>query len=227
MFTHYQQERTALVDGLLAMASHTETALANATRAYVERDDMAAWLVEENDDVLDHYEIEMDKVAIGLLAMAPLGAELRLVAVAMRISRDLERIGDQAVEISRRTLALNAEPRLERTIDIPGTAMIAREMLRASVTALIDRNPDVAYAVIARGVEAARLNHRLQRELSSFIVEKPTNIPRCLDLLEIARSIERIVEHVTTIAEQVVYLCGAREIRNSGNRAHEFERTRC
>jgi phosphate transport system protein len=206
---------TRLKDSLLAMASHAETAVARSIRALVERDDTLARQVLEDDSVLDQFEITIDDTAIHLLAKAPLATDLRLTAVAMKISQNLERVGDSAVTIARRAIDLGTEPQLKPYVDIPRMATMSLEMLRDAITAFINREPDRARAVIPRDSDVDDLNRQLHRELSSFMVERPTTITRCLHLMVISKSLERIADHATNIAEEVVYLYEAIDIRHT------------
>ena len=130
--THYAEELAKLKDSLLAMASHAETAVSRAMRALVERDDALAQAVIDDDNILDQFEIEIDDTAIHLLAKAPLATELRLITVAMKISHNLERVGDEAVTISRRAVELNTEPQLKPYVDLPRMATMSLEMPRAA-----------------------------------------------------------------------------------------------
>ena len=213
--THYAEEMTRLKDSLLAMASHAETAVARSIRALVERDDYLARQVQEDDNVLDQFEITIDDTAIHLLAKAPLATDLRLTAVAMKISQNLERVGDSAVTIARRAIDLGTEPQLKPYVDIPRMATMSLEMLRDAITAFINREPERARAVIPRDSDVDDLNRQLHRELSSFMVERPTTITRCLHLMVISKSLERIADHATNIAEEVVYLYEAIDIRHT------------
>ncbi len=217
--THYAEEMTKLKDSLLAMASHAETAVARSIRALVERDDALARQVQEDDNVLDQFEITIDDTAIHLLAKAPLATDLRLTTVAMKISQNLERVGDSAVTIARRAIDLGAEPQLKPYVDIPRMATMSLEMLRDAITAFINREPDRARAVIPRDSDVDDLNRQLHRELSSFMVERPTTISRCLHLMVISKSLERIADHATNIAEEVVYLYEAIDIRHTASKA--------
>ena len=221
--THYNEEMTHLKESLLAMASHAESAVARAMRALVERDDALALQVQADDNILDQYEIEIDDTALHLLAKAPLATELRLITVAMKISQNLERVGDEAVTISRRVIDLGAEPQLKPYIDLPRMATMSLEMLRDAITAFVNREPEKARAVIPRDSDVDDLNRQLHRELSSFMVERPTTISRCLHLMVISKAIERIADHATNIAEEVVYLYEAKDIRHSGHKTHETE----
>jgi phosphate transport system protein len=213
--THYNEELAKLKESLLAMASHAESSVSRAIRALVERDDAIARQVEEDDNILDQYEIEIDDTAIHLLAKAPLATELRLITVGMKISHNLERVGDEATTIARRARDLNTEPQLKPYVDIPRMAAMSLEMLRDAITAFINRETDRARAVIPRDKDVDDLNRQLHRELSSYMVERPTTITRCLRLMVISKAIERIADHATNIAEEVVYLYEAKDIRHA------------
>jgi len=213
---HFEQEIAALKEKLLTMASKASAAVNNAIKALVERDDDLARSVQQQDSELDSLEIEMDEMAIALLSMAPLATDLRLITVAMKISHDLERVGDEATTISRRSLELSQEPQLKPYIDIPRMARKALEMLNDALDAFVNRDPAKARGVVPRDKEVDLLNKQLHRELSSYMIEKPTTITRCLNLMVISKSLERIADHATNIAEEVVYLYEAKDIRHSG-----------
>ena len=213
---HFEQEIGALKDKLLTMASLAEAAVNNALKALVERDDDLARRVKEEDNAIDRLEIELDDTAINLLAKAPLARDLRLITVAMKISHDLERVGDEATTIVRRSLELSQEPQLKPYIDLPRMAKMALEMLDGALDAFVNGNPEKARAIIPRDKEVDALNKQLHRELSSFMVERPTTISRCLNLMVISKSLERIADHATNVAEEVVYLYEAKDIRHSG-----------
>ena len=219
--THYAEEMNQLKESLLAMASHAESALTRAMRAIVERDDLLARSVMDDDNIIDQFEVEIDDIAIHLLAKAPVATDLRLTTVAMKISQNLERIGDSAVTIARRAVDLNTEPQLKAYVDLPRMASMSLEMMRDSISAFINREPDKARAVVRRDTEVDNLNRQLHRELSSFMVERPANISRCLNLMVISKCLERIADHATNIAEDVVYLYEAIDIRHSGQKFHE------
>jgi len=219
--THYHEELTRLKESLLAMASHAESAVTRALRALVERDAALARQVEEDDNVLDQFEIEVDDTAIHLLAKAPLATELRLITVAMKISQNLERVGDEAVTIARRAADLNAEPQLKPYVDLPRMATMSLEMLRDAISAFVNRQTELARSVIPRDQDVDDLNRQLHRELSSYMVERPTTITRCLHLMVISKAIERIADHATNIAEEVVYLYEAKDIRHADLKREE------
>ena len=221
--THYTEEMTRLKESLLAMASHAESAVSRAMRALVERNDELARDVQRDDTILDQFEIEIDDTSLHLLTKAPLATDLRLITVAMKISQNLERVGDEAVTISRRAIDLGTEPQLKPYVDLPRMATMSLEMLRDAISAFINREPDKARAVVPRDQDVDDLNRQLHRELSSYMVERPTTITRCLHLMVISKSLERIADHATNIAEEVVYLYEAKDIRHSSSKADEIE----
>lgn len=223
--THYAEEMTRLKEDLLAMASHAEDAVARAMRALIERDDALSRKVQEDDNILDQFEIEIDDLAIHLLAKAPLATDLRFTTIAMKTSANLERIGDEAVTIARRAVELNTEPQLKAYVDLPRMAEMAMAMLHEAITALVNRDADKARQVVASDSAVDDLNRQVHRELASFMVEKPATITRSLKLMVISKSLERIADHATNIAEQVVYLLEAVDIRHSEKKAHESKDT--
>ncbi|MCI0536447.1 MAG: phosphate signaling complex protein PhoU [Verrucomicrobiales bacterium] len=216
MTIQFEHELLELKEKLLLMASHAETAVTTAVKAVIERDDDLARRVKEDDSTIDRFEIEIDDIAIRLLAKAPLASDLRLITVAMKISQDLERVGDEATTIARRSLELSQEPQLKPYVDIPRMANIALSMLRDALDAFVNQNPGKARGVVPRDKEVDQLNKQLHRELVSFMVEKPDTITRCLNLMVISKSLERIADHATNIAEEVVYLYEAKDIRHTG-----------
>jgi len=221
--THFEQELASLKDRLLTMASLAEAAVNKAVKALIDRDDDLARQVKEQDSAIDRLEIELDDMGINLLSKAPLASDLRLITVAMKISHDLERVGDEATTIARRSVELSQEPQLKPYVDIPRMAKMALEMLDDALNAFVQRNPEKARAVIPRDREVDLLNRQLHRELSSYMVEKPTTITRCLNLMVISKSLERIADHATNVAEEVVYLYEAKDIRHTGKGQNQPE----
>jgi phosphate transport system protein len=223
--THYNEEMNQLKESLLAMASHAESAVTRAIRALVERDDALAQSVIDDDNIIDQFELEIDDISIHLLAKAPVATDLRLTTAAMKISQNLERVGDSAVTIARRAIELGTEQQLKPYVDLPRMATMSLEMLRDAISAFINRETDKARAVVPRDKEVDNLNRQLHRELSSFMVERPANISRCLNLMVISKCLERIADHATNIAEDVVYLYEAIDIRHAGQKIHEDKDT--
>jgi phosphate transport system protein len=212
--THFETELAKLKDMLLTMGSHAETSVLSAIRALIDRDDEQARAVKNNDIVLDQFEIDIDESALLLLAKAPLARDLRLITVAMKISQNLERVGDEATTVARRAIELNTEPQLKPYVDIPRMANIAIDMLREALGAFVSGDADKARKVIPRDKEVDEVNRQLQRELTSFMIEKPTTISRCLHLMTISKSLERIADHAKNVAEEVVFLLEAKDIRH-------------
>src|SRR6266576_7347782 len=201
---------------LLTMASHAETAVNEALRALIERDYELALRVKESDNVLDRFEVEIDDIAIHLLAKAPLASDLRLVTVAMRVSHNLERVGDEAAKIAKRARALSNEPPLKVTVDLPNMARLALEMLKAALDSFVNRDAAAARAVIPLDKEVDALNKAIHRALAQHMTEDSETISRCLNFMTVAKCLERIADHATNVAEAVVYLCEAQDIRHTG-----------
>lgn len=216
MQTHFERELGQLKEKLLTMSSHATSSVANAVKALVDRDDDLARKVIESDAVLDTLEKEIDEMAIHLLSKAPLASDLRLITVAMKCCQHLERVGDEATTISRRSIELSQEPQLKPYVDIPRMASMAMDMMNEALAAFVNRSPERARAIVPRDKEVDALNKQLHRELASYMIEKPTTISRCLNLMVISKSLERIADHAANIAEEVVYLFEARDIRHTG-----------
>ena len=214
MTTHHDQELSELKDKLLTMASLTQEAVTQSVKALVDRDDDVARKVKASDDAIDRLELEIDEMAIVLLAKAPLARDLRFIVVAMKISQNLERIGDEATSIAKRAIKLNQEPQLKPYVDVPRMAEAGLAMIRDGIDAFITRDAAKARAVLPRDEEVNAMHKQLQRELVSFMLEAPPNISRCLHLMQVAKRLERIADHATNIAEEVVYLHEGRDIRH-------------
>src|SRR5262245_36724928 len=207
MVRHIDEDLDQLTEFLLTVASHAASAVTNAMKALTERDDELARLVETNDSILDELEKRADEMAISLLALqAPLASDLRLIAVGMKISHDLERVGDEATSIARRAVELNKEPQLKPYIDLPRMAEMGLAMMQDAIDAFVHRDPAKARLIIPRDKMVDALNKQLYRELVSFVIEDPQRTTRCLHLMFISKSLERIADHATNIAEEVVYL---------------------
>lgn len=199
---------------LLTMASHAETAVNEALRALTERDYDLALRVRNNDTVIDQFEVEVDELAIQLLAKAPLASDLRFVTVAMKISQNLERVGDEASKIAKRGRDLSQEPPVKVQVDLPRIAKLALDMLKAALDSFVNRDPAAARAIIPRDKEVDDLNKQVTSQLVDYMRANPDTIKRCLNLITVSRSLERIADHAKNVAEEVVYLCEAQDIRH-------------
>ncbi|OAM88473.1 phosphate signaling complex protein PhoU [Termitidicoccus mucosus] len=188
-----------------------------ALRALTESDAVLAQNVISADDEIDQLEIAIDDEAVRYMNLrAPIATDLRLVIVGMKASHDLERVGDEATGIAKRAIRLAAEPPLKPYVDIPRMSSIALEMLRDALDCFLEADNQVkALSVIRRDPEVDQLNKQLYRELSSFMIERPDTISRALELMFISKSLERIADHATNIAEEMVYLAQARDIRHA------------
>lgn len=214
MQTHHDKELSELREKLLMMASHAESAVSRAVQAVVNRDDDLARQVRTDDTIIDDFEVELDEMGVHLLAKAPLARDLRLVLMVMKMSQNLERIGDEASKIANRARDLAQEPPLKVNLDIPKMAQLVLDMLKASLDAFVRQDAAAARAVIPRDKEVDALNKQFQADLVELMTKDPTNIRRCLWLTIISKSLERIADHAKNVAEDVVYLCEALDIRH-------------
>jgi phosphate transport system protein len=213
---HIDMELGELKQNLLTMASHAESAVNESIRALIERDYDLAVRVKENDAVLNRYEIEIDNMVIHLLAKAPLASDLRFVMVAMKISQNLERVGDEASKIAKRARDLSQEPPVKLNLDLPRMMKLALEMLKGALDSFVNRDPVAARAVIPRDKEVDGLNKEFNQQIAQHMMDNPDTIKRCLSLIVVSKSLERIADHAKNVAEEVVYLCEAQDIRHSG-----------
>jgi phosphate transport system protein len=168
------------------------------------------------DDKLDRLEVEIDDEAVRYMNLrAPVASDLRLVIVGMKASHDLERVGDEATSIAKRAIKLGAEPPLKAYIDIPRMATIALEMLRDALDCFLQVDEAKAIAVCRRDAEVDDLNRQLYRELTSYMLEDPATISRAIELMFVSKSIERIADHATNIAEEMIYLSQGKDVRHT------------
>jgi phosphate transport system protein len=213
---HFEQELDGLRNTLLTMASHAESAVKQGIDAVVNRDYDLALRVRAGDSVIDRFEVEVDELAIRLLAKAPLARDLRLIAVTRKISQNLERVGDEATKIAKRARDLSQEPPLKLIVPIPQMAELAVQMLRTSLDAFVNQDAATARALIPNDKQVDALNKEVHRQLAKQMDQDPSTIARCLNLMVVAKSLERIADHAKNVAEEVVYLCEAEDIRHSG-----------
>ena len=216
MENHFEMGLDELRQKLLTMASHAETAVNRAVQALVQRDHDLALRVKEEDRVIDQLEVEIDDFAIQLLTKAPLATNLRLVTVAMKISQDLERIGDEASKIAKRARDLSQEPPIKLNLDLARIAGLALDMLKTALDAFVNKDSAAARAIIPRDKEVDALNKQIHAVLVQHMEENPDTIGRCLHWMVASKSLERIADHATNVAEDVVYLCEAQDIRHTG-----------
>lgn len=208
-------ELAKLKEKLLTMAGEVEQQLALAVRSLVERDAAAAEEVMAADFRVDEREKEVDRLAVEIIVRErPLASDLRLVITATKIAPDLERVGDHAVNIAEQALVLNRMPPLKPFVTLPRMADIARDMIRQALQAYVAHDARLAREVIARDDVVDALHEEVFRELLTYMLGDPQTIPRALALILVARSLERIADQATNIAEQVVYLVEGQDIRH-------------
>src|SRR5208282_231514 len=211
----FDQDLAELKEKLLTMASHAESGVRRAIEALGKRDYDLALLVQADDAVIDRFELEVDDLAIKLLAQAPGSANLRLITVAMKISQNLERVGDETTTIARRVRDLCQELPLKLVVDIPQMAGLAVQMLKSALDAFVNQDPAAARALIPQDKEIDSLNKQVHRQLAEQMIKDPDTVLRCLNVMVISKSLERIADHAKYVAEEVVYLCEARDIRHN------------
>jgi phosphate transport system protein len=200
---------------LLTMAGEVERQLGLAVRSLVERRSELAEEVIAGDEIIDRREIEVDHRVVELIVRSrPMARDLRLVMTAVKIAPDLERVADHAVNIARQALALNQVLPLKPFITIPTMAEHATAMVRDAIGAFVRGDSRLAREVIARDDDVDGMHEQVFRELLTYMMEDPKTIHRALALLLASRSLERIADQGTNIAEQVVYLVEAEDIRH-------------
>jgi phosphate transport system protein len=215
MENHFETGIESLRQQLLLMAGHTEKSINGAVQALMQRDHDLALRVKADDDVIDQFEVEIDEMAILLLTKAPLASDLRLVTGAMKISQNLERIGDEASKIAKRARDLALEPPVKIQLDIPRLTTLSLAMVKAALDSFVQRDPDAARALIPRDQEVDALNKQIHQQLAEHMMAHPDTVARCLHWIVAAKSLERIADHAKNIAEEVVYLCAAQDIRHT------------
>ena len=211
-----QEQIILLKSKLTTMGGLAAAAVERAVQALVTRDSGLAASAKEHDKAIDDLEMEIDELAIDLLTTGRPANEVRLLTVIMKIARDLERVGDEATTISRRAFDLNQDTQLQPTVDIPESTEFALRMLQEALDAFVTGEPDPARAVIARDKQMDATNKQVQRALTDYIIKNPLATQRCLNLMVVSKSLERIGDHATNIAEDVVYLYEGRDIRHTG-----------
>ena len=205
----------ALRQKILLMASRAETAVNESVQALVQRDYDLALRVRQDDNLIDQFEIEIDEMAIVLLTKAPLASNLRLITVAMKVSQNLERIGDEATKIAKRARDLAQEPPVKINLDLPRMASLSLGMVKDALDAFVHRDSAAARAIVPRDKEVDALNKEIHQSLARHMMENPDTIARCLHWIVASKSLERIADHAKNIAEEVVYLYEAQDIRHT------------
>ena len=209
----YDDQINALQRQIIQMGGLVERQVSDAIRALKERDVELAAHVIEQDDKVDQIEEDIDKDAIRLLATRqPMAVDLRVIAMAMKISNDLERIGDYASNIAKRAVSLAKHPPLKPLYTIPHMGQITQAMVKQILDAYVERDSEKAMAAWHRDEEVDQLYDSLFRELMTYMLEEPRNIPTCVDLMAVAKHVERIGDHACNIAEKIHYMVHSERI---------------
>ncbi len=211
----YEEELQALKQRLLTMGALVEERVHRSIRALIDRRLDEAEAVIAADQEVNDLQIEIDHRCVTLLALQqPAASDLRLITAALKINDDLERIGDQAVNIAQSVIKMLPQPPLKPLIDIPRMADIAQSMTRDSLDAFVKRDAELARSVLKRDDEVDQLKDQVFRELLTYMMADPGTISRALALILISRNIERIADHATNIAEDVIFLVEAKDVRH-------------
>lgn len=211
----FDEELKSLKEKILRMGLLVEAAIRDSIKALVERDSALAREVIKRDHQINALDVQIDEDCIRLIAlMQPKAGDLRFLTTAMKITADLERMGDLSEDVAERAIELNEEPPLKPYIDIPRMADIAQSMLSDALNALMRRDTAAAYAVIKRDDEVDSLTVQIFHELMFFMIQDPKTVSRAVKITYIAKYLERIADHATNIAEMVVYMVEGKIIRH-------------
>jgi phosphate transport system protein len=211
----FQQSLDELKERLLVMAGLVEQAIQRSTEAYSSRDAGLCELVRLSEPAINRMEREIDQLALDLLAMEqPMAVDLRFILAVIRINADLERVGDQAVNIAGRVMDLGTQAHVDLPVDIPRLALLAAAMVRKALQAFIEGDAEMAQAVLLLDDQVDDLNRDAFRSLGNLIKESPDLAPQALNALIISRNLERVGDHATNIAEDVIFWVRGADVRH-------------
>jgi len=216
MERHFDQELKSLNQDILKMGAFAEEAIYKSVEALKNRNKELAKSVINNDNNIDQLELSIDEKCIDLIARyQPMAKDLRFITTGMKINAELERIADIAVDIAQRTLELADKPLLKPLVDIPKLTTIAQNMVKTSIDAFVKGDIELAKKVMLSDPEADKLRNLIQKELiEDYMVKDPSSAPRAVQLLLITRFLERICDHTTNIAEDVIYMVQAEVVKH-------------
>jgi len=213
----FQQKLDELKERLLVMAGLVEQAIQRATDAYSSRDMDLCELVTLSEPAINRMEHEIDQLALDLLAMEqPMAVDLRFILAVIRINADLERVGDQAVNIANRCKDLSALSTQDLPVDIPKLAQLSTAMIRKALQSFIEADTEMAESVLLLDDQVDELNRDAFRTLGALIQEHPERTPEALNALVISRNLERVGDHATNIAEDVIFWVSGADVRHHG-----------
>jgi phosphate transport system protein len=216
MSKHFEEELQELNENILTLGSFAEEAIARSIESLKNRDKAMAQELIENDDRIDELELVIDDQCLDLIARhQPMAKDLRFISTGMRLNAELERIADIAVDIAHRVLALADEPLLKPLVDIPKLASVAQTMVKLSIDAFIARDVEMARKVMQYEPEADGLRNTIHTELvEKYMAKDPSTCSRAVQLLLIARFLERICDHTTYIAEDIIYMVSGEVVKH-------------
>lgn len=215
MDRQFDEQLKNLREKLLTMASFAEASISLATKSLKERNENLIDDVFKNEERINLLDVEIEKLSLELLALRqPMAVDLRFITASMKIASELERIGDQSVNIAERSLQLLKLPILKPLIDIPRMAELAKSMVRDSITAFVDKDDDLAKQVCLRDDEVDSLNDQIFRELLTYMMQDPSTIERAVALILVGRHLERTADHATNIGEDVIYFVKGKTIKH-------------
>jgi phosphate transport system protein len=217
MAKHYSEQLAGVREMVLRMGGLAEQMTSRVIQALVQRDAGLLPDVLTMESRVNQLHIEIDEACIELIALRqPAAVDLRFIAAAMKINTDMERIGDQAINIVERAEVLLTVPPLKPLIDIPRMADIAQEMLKASLDAFVNGDDALALETIRRDDEVDQLKDQVFRELLTYMMADPSTIPRAMELILVSRHLERIGDHATNICEDVIFMVKGKDVRHQG-----------
>ena len=215
VFRHFQDELDQLKDRLLAMGGLAEERVRESVRGLMERDHAALDMVLSGDEPINDLHMEIDDRCFKLLALhQPMAADLRVIVAAVKINTDLERVGDLAVNIAEAGLRCLRHPPVKPLIDLPRMGEMAQRMLRDALDAFVRRDIPLAEAVLAEDDRLDALKTQIFRELLTYMLQDPATIEPALDLILVSRHLERIGDHATNVAEDVIFMVLAKDVRH-------------
>ena len=215
MERHFERDLDELKQRLLWMASLSERAVHQALQSLLEKDEALAQRVLEEEKAINDMQIEIDSRVMELAALQqPMAVDLRFIFSASRINNDLERIGDQAVNIAQSSLRILRHPQVKPYVDLPRMGELAEGMVRDSLNALVQRDAELAKSVLTRDDEVDHLRDQIFRELLSYMMENSAFIFPAFELIMVTKNLERIGDHATNIAEDVIYMVAGKDVRH-------------
>ena len=224
---HFREELDELQARLLEMAGLVESAIHQSVEALVHRDEQAAKEVLWKEALINQKDLEIDEFATRLLALyQPMARDMRFLTAVIKMNGDLERMGDLAVNITERALSLLKEPPVNPLVDIPKMAQLAETMVRKSLDALVKRDEELARSVLLSDDEVDDLRDAVYKELTAFMQGETTTIQRAVDLMFIAHNLERIADHATNIAEDVLFLMKGIDVRHHAEEREQAARAK-